>query len=54
MNDAADHPPVIDMGLAPRIRRQQRLQLQKMLIAEPEQSIRNRQTPVQELESNSD
>ncbi len=54
MNDAADHPPVIDTSLAPRVGRQERLQLQKLLIAEPEQSIRNRQTPVQELESNSD
>lgn len=51
MNYAADHPPVIDTGVAACIGRQKRLQPQKLLIAEREQSIGDRQTPAEELEA---
>jgi hypothetical protein len=37
MNNPADHPPVVDARLAPRIRRQMRRDLRKLLVRQPEE-----------------
>jgi len=45
MNDAADHPPVIHPGHAPRVRGQKRLQARKLVFTEPEIVVRHASTP---------
>jgi hypothetical protein len=45
MHDAADHPAVVDAILAAHVRRQMRLDLPPLLIAQPKQIALHRPAP---------
>lgn len=51
VNNAADHPPVVDARLAPRVLRQQRLKPRELFLGQPEMIANHRQSPFGDRES---